>query len=192
METYTFFRGQFRTGIEIVEQTKMGPAVVLGDQDQGPNCKIVPLAYTDPVEVIDGWVYDAEIFSAIVDRGKETEHSRLVLKKPLHRSDDVLVRIRTEAVKSPKLTGNRWVLAGSPNVIAKGFDEFDLTPRGRGGWRDGLTIMRPGDVIRVNPEPKPDFSFVIMCEKDGMVRCLPYERYKTLCEAVQALTLFEI
>ncbi len=188
MNTYTWYRGQLTSGLQLVEDDRLGPVVLLGENGRGRWYERVALDRHNPAEVVErGLVLEADPRKITLParEGKE-EKSFFVLRRQSEPSTSVLVRICTAWIYT-RGTGGYWsTVEGEPETLVKGYGAHGLAGR-LGSWNDGLVVIHPGDVLRIQPEGGHKVVvYALWLDERGEPRTLTWREYETLQAAEAA------
>lgn len=150
MKTFTFSKGTLTEGIRLTDDPKgkLGKVVFLGEEGRGRRYERVGLKKNSPPQVVDGKVLAAEPTQITLRRGQPDEFSFWVLSAPTAETDAVLVRIRTEGTYTRDSHGGWRTVEGKPETVIAGSGAETDSAR-LCSWRDGLVVMRPGDVLKI-------------------------------------------
>lgn len=199
MKTYTVSEGNLVRGINLVEDPKgkLVRVVFLGEEGQhGQHYERVGLDRKRPAKVAeDGRVYDAEPAKVTLNQGTAREFGFWVLSAPTEETDAVLVRIRTEGTYTRDSHGGWRALKGQPETLIAGTG----VPGDSGrlcSWQDGLVVMRPGDILRVQRSGGRKVPpQVLICKAGGELSLFDQEEWRAAqsgqqVEAAGAETIF--
>jgi hypothetical protein len=186
MKLYSFFRGVLQSGIEMIADQKFGPVIYLGEEGRGRRYEKISLARREPAVLKDGRIYEAHPLRITVGKA-ENEKSFFVLARPRNPQDPrALVRVCTCACYTRHSHGYWEAVKGNPITIVAAHGAHGDAGR-LGTWDDGLVLMTPGDVLKVQPEGgyKTRPYAIIMDLQKGLSIC-PFADYEMADGARQA------
>jgi len=162
MPCFSFSSGEITSGIKL-EKGVAGMAVRLGESGRGR--KLVEVTAIEETSTV-------LTAAAVVDLGKEIFG---LIQFEESEPSAYLVRISTRAGYTRRGNGSWEIWKGNPSLITEGRGA-DGDAGGIGSWKDGLFILREGDVIYVSPSGDgPSYAVFV---KDGKVQAETWISWK--------------
>jgi hypothetical protein len=174
MPCFTFKSGEIELGIQ-VEKGVAGLAVKMGEDGRGRKLAEVPLVGDFEIEE------NRIAFAAVAKLSEQTIPARYSSDKPekkviyglVHSAEDekgtFLVRVNTSGGYTRRGDGYWETWKGNPEVMTLG-SGADGAAGGIGNWKDGLVVLREGDVLFVHPSGGGFYSHALFVE-GGKIHC---------------------
>lgn len=187
MWCFTWHGGKLAEGLAIRADERLGQVVFLGEEGRGRRYEKVALGRRNPAEVVNGHVLDAHpVKITLPPKDGKPEKVFYVLERPQVASESLLVQVSTQWCYTKNSVGRWQTIAGSPETIVSGFGAHGDAGR-IGNWADGLVNMKPGDVIKVQPEGGYKISsYALWIGEDGKPQTATWKDYENLQAVAKA------